>query len=270
MTPEESEALIEAVARGDVPFGDDGFAEALTAAHIRPADPRLPAPDLAGHVGMGAAGYVRRTAVGATIGLLALVGVAAAGTAGVVLLSSNDGDSEIVGGDELPPETTLVTTTTEAAPSDDDASEGESGDDESGGESDRERGDEIEGVDPSDGLDDEELELLCDAAVNHGEYVSAVARDKEGLEDGERRGSRVSEAAQSDCGKSDDDDDDAEDDGDDGPDDSDSEGRRPDHSDGPGNGNGKAKGHDKNGKRAVADDADDADDGAEDEAAAQP
>ena len=252
MTPEQSEALIEAVARGDVPVGDDGFAAALTAAHIRPADPKTPAPDLAGAPGMGAVGFVRRTAVGASFGLLALAGVATAGTAGVVLLSSNAGDAEVTVSDELPPATTLVTTTTEASQPADDEAEGDGG--ESDSDVDRERGDEIDGVDPSDGLDDAELELLCDAAVNHGEYVSAVARDTEGLEDGERRGDRVRAAAASACGK---DGDAADEDTDDSESTDDAEGseddgldRRPDHSDGPGNGSGKAKGHEKNGKSA--------------------
>ena len=240
LTPEESEALIEAVARGIVPDGDDGFAEALTAAHISPAAPKGAVPSLAGPGGMTTAGFMRRTAVGASVGLIALVGVAAAGTAGVVLLTSNDGESEVIDveeGEDAPVATTIAPTTTiaepEAAESEDDPEA-----------SDRERGDEIEGVDASDGLDDEELELLCDAAVNHGEYVSSVAKDKNGDDDGESRGERVSEAAQSDCGKNDD----ADESGDDDEDEAE-EGEGPSlHSDGPGNGNGKANGHSKNGK----------------------
>ena len=243
LTPEESEALIEAVARGIVPDGDDGFAEALTAAHISPAAPKGAVPSLAGPGGMTTAGFMRRTAVGASVGLIALVGVAAAGTAGVVLLTSNDGESEVIDveegeeGEDAPVATTIAPTTTiaepEAAESEDDPEA-----------PDRERGDEIEGVDASDGLDDEELELLCDAAVNHGEYVSSVAKDKNGDDDGESRRERVSEAAQSDCGKNDD-----ADESDDEDEDEAEEGEGPSlHSDGPGNGNGKANGHSKNGK----------------------
>lgn len=258
LTPEESEALIESVARGIVPDGDDGFAHALTAAHIRPGEPKTAAPSLAGAggTGMGAGGFMRRTAVGATIGLISLVGVAAAGTAGVVLFASNDSEAEIgeLGEeDEVPTETTITTTTTIAE------SEDEGGDDDGADNSDRERGDEIEGVDSSDGLDDEELALLCEASVNHGEYVSSVAKDKAGREEGESPGARVSEAARTDCGKSDTEDDDADDVDDEAEDDEDDEDvdddeedeegeGPPSHVDGPGNGQGKAKGHSKNGK----------------------
>ena len=50
MTPEESEALIEAIARGDVPV-DDEFAAAMSSIHIRPAEAvgQAPAVDAGVH-----------------------------------------------------------------------------------------------------------------------------------------------------------------------------------------------------------------------------
>jgi hypothetical protein len=56
-------------------------------------------------------------------------------------------------------------------------------------------------IDATDGLSDEELEVLCADAGSHGEYVSQVARDRVTETDG-NHGARVRDAAQSDCGKS--------------------------------------------------------------------
>lgn len=72
----------------------------------------------------------------------------------------------------------------------------------------------IDQVDGSDGLDEDELAVLCDEAANHGEYVSRVARD--GADDdavATNHGEFVREAAHSDCGKSDDGDGDGDADG---------------------------------------------------------
>jgi hypothetical protein len=60
-------------------------------------------------------------------------------------------------------------------------------------------------VDPSDGLSDEELAIICAEASNHGEAVSAVAHDKTKV--GAEHGAAVSAMAQSNCGKDGDDDD---------------------------------------------------------------
>lgn len=54
-------------------------------------------------------------------------------------------------------------------------------------------------VDPSDGLSDAELEIICAEASNHGEAVSAVAHDKTKV--GAEHGAAVSAMAQRDCGK---------------------------------------------------------------------
>ena len=62
---------------------------------------------------------------------------------------------------------------------------------------------EADSVDASDGLSEAELEILCDEASTHGEYVSAVARDR--VDESVPHGERVSEAAHTDCGKTDDD-----------------------------------------------------------------
>lgn len=266
LSPEDAESIIEAAAAGRTASADPELSAALGSLH----DPMPLASGEAPAVGSrlaGTARYARRTAAVAAIGVMSLVGVAAAGTAGIVLLADDDTEATI--GDDLDDDTpasttttstttstTTTTTTTTAAPVDevDDDDDDEAGDDE------RERGDEIEGVDASDGLDDDELEKLCEAAVNHGEYVSAVARDKETEVEG-ARGQRVSEAAQSDCGKVDDDED-GDDDGDDesgdddadDTDDEDGDDDGVDHTDGPGNnGNGKAKGHERNGKSGADD-----------------
>ena len=118
----------------------------------------------------------------------------------------------------------------------------------------------------------ETLDVLCpcdpgeeEAWENHGDYVSCVADVAKAL-DLPKRGKVVRAAAKSDCGKSegdesdeddadegdeDDADESDEDDADDDEsdeDDADEDDEDVDHTDGPGNGNGKAKGHERNGK----------------------
>lgn len=124
--------------------------------------------------------------------------------------------------------------------------------DEEGSLDEEESLDEVE-VDPSDGLSDEELEVLCESAGSHGEYVSQVARDRVTETDG-THGERVSEAAHSDCGKSDDDSGEEELQSEEGEaessraasselDEGDSDGPGQGNSRGQGNGNGKGRGH---------------------------
>jgi hypothetical protein len=62
--------------------------------------------------------------------------------------------------------------------------------------------------DDESGLSAEELEAICESASNHGEAVSAVAQDKSTV--GAAHGAAVSEMAQSDCGKTDENDDDTD------------------------------------------------------------
>ena len=62
----------------------------------------------------------------------------------------------------------------------------------------------VSDVDASDGLDSDELATLCENSANHGQYVSQVAKsspDEDRLGDYDRHGQWVSEAASSDCGK---------------------------------------------------------------------
>jgi hypothetical protein len=54
-------------------------------------------------------------------------------------------------------------------------------------------------LDDETGLSDGELEAICEAASNHGEAVSAVAKDKSTI--GREHGEAVSAMAKSDCGK---------------------------------------------------------------------
>ena len=267
-TPEDADQLLDAAARGGSIDGHTELSEALSELHAPLPPAAGGAPSLAaGGVG-GTGRFARRTAVAASLTVFSLVGVAAAGTAGIAILADDEPAviEDDLTADEVPAETTTTTTTIAAAddPADEivddpiapDVDDDEADDD--GDESDRERGDEIEGVDASDGLDDTELELICEAAVNHGEYVSSVARDKQ---EGADQGARVSEAAGTDCGKDDvddaddaddaddDDADDADDDADDADEDADDAGEADDDDrNGNGNGNGKAKGHEKNGK----------------------
>jgi hypothetical protein len=65
--------------------------------------------------------------------------------------------------------------------------------------------DEVDVVDPTETadpassiFDDPEVQAACDSAMTHGEFVSGVAHDRV---DGTNHGTRVSEAARSQCGK---------------------------------------------------------------------
>jgi hypothetical protein len=226
LSPEESEALVEAAARGEIVAGHGDVAEVLVGLHA-PLAAAAAAPTLATVGGDGVTRRIaRRTAVAASVAVLSLAGVAAAATGTLPLGEPADApEVEIVESDAA---VGTAAVSEEAVESGDD---GEKAD----------RHEPIEGVDPADGLDDEELEILCDAAVNHGHYVSSVARDKT-TEHGGNDGSRVSEAAQSDCGKTDDaEDTEAATD----VDEDDLDGDEDDEDDGPGIGSGRALGHDK-------------------------
>jgi hypothetical protein len=112
---------------------------------------------------------------------------------------------------------------------------------------------------PLDGMGVPYGDVACADAENHGEYVSGVARDSRVDDADGNRGSIVSEAAQTDCGKTDDDDesDDDESDSEDIEDDtSDDDDDRDDKSDDDdddrgnnGNGNGNNGNGNGNGKK---------------------
>lgn len=200
LSPEDAESIIEAAARGESVVGHGQLAEVLTALHAPiAAAPGAAAPTPATAGGDGVTRRIaRRTAVAASVAVLSLAGVAAAATGTLPLLEPPKVDDvgEVA---EADAESTDVDSgaAAESDHPDGDAEAVDEGTEEPG------RHDEIEGVDPTDGLDAEELELLCEAAVNHGHYVSNVAGDRQTEHDG-THGSRVSEAAESDCGKDDD------------------------------------------------------------------
>lgn len=219
ITPEQSEAIIEAAAGGGVHVEHAAVGELLTRLHA-PAAAAGDAPVLST---AGVAGRLaRRTALGASAALFALAGVAAAsGTVplldtepsappavevrvddAAVVADDADADADAVadvadvdgeaGGDEH--------TTGAQEPADETRAEVD-GDDVAASPGGRPV---IEGVDATDGLDDAELEVACAGVENHGHYVSMVARDKV-TETEDTHGRRVSEAARSDCGRGDDD-----------------------------------------------------------------
>ncbi len=233
----ESDAIIEAAANGTVTSEHGAIGEMLAGLHA-PGAASSPAPQLtlASHRVTGR--IARRTAVAATAAVLGLASVAAAATGTVTLLDSPDPEfaetfDTAAEDDEGSPEDDSA-----VAGGEDEHDEGETvGDDADADDVDKSDR-EIEGVDPSDGLDTEELELACEGALNHGHYVSLVARDKITEVDG-THGDRVSEAAGTDCGKSDDDD--ADDDGEESTG-TDDDGDDDDAAEGNGNGNGHAKG----------------------------
>jgi len=228
---EETEILIDAARRGAVPSTHGEVGEVLSALHTPAAPVSAEAPSLATVGGAGTTRRIaRRTAVAASAAVLSLAGMAAAATGtlpvGVfeeeVQVEVIEGAGKDLGDDAV--------STSEGGESE--VVEGVDVDDPDDG-----RHAPVEGVDPEDGLDDEELEILCDEAVNHGHYVSSVARDKTTEHDGSH-GARISESAGSECGKAPD----AE-----SADEAD-EADEPDETvgdDGPGNGNGQARGHDK-------------------------
>jgi len=236
---EESEAILDAASRGQAAEHHPVIGEMLTALHA-PGEALGSAPALA-VASDGITGRIaRRTAVAASAAVLGLASVAAAATGGATLLG-NDGPELGDTIDAVVEESGDDDTNDEAAS----ATDGEESARDEAGEREPHRG-EIDGVDPSDGLDDEELELACDAAENHGHYVSLVARDKVTEVDG-THGERVSEAAASDCGKSDDDESDDDSDDDESDDESDDDESDDDERPGNGRGNGhskaKGKGH---------------------------
>ena len=187
ITPEHSEEILRAAARGDVASVHLPIGEALIELHALPEMTTLTeAPAVAASEGARfTLRIARRTAVAAVVAMLGLAGVAAAATVGVELLVPSSVSPTFV-----PPVEEADEEARESVPVE-----------------------EIEGVDPSDGLDDEELTILCEAVDNHGQHVSSVARDKI-TEHDDNHGQRTREAAGSDCGRSDDDGD-----GDDGDDD---------------------------------------------------
>jgi hypothetical protein len=255
ISPEESEAIIDAAADGVTAGAHAPLGEMLTSLHA-PADALGSAPAISMASRNVTGRIARRTAVAASIAVLGLASVAAAATGTIDLLDPLLGDDgptfAAVADDEEEEEVPASTTTVE----EDDGDEAVGDDDEvlEGGDDTEPAGQraEIEGVDPSYGLSDEELTDLCFAAENHGHYVSSVARDKE-TETDETHGDRVSEAAHSDCGKdidaesvdveSGDDESDDDESDDDESDDDESDDDDDDESDGPGNGRGR--GHEK-------------------------
>ena len=270
ISPEESEAIIDAAADGVTASAHAPLGEMLTSLHA-PADALGSAPAISMASRNVTGRIARRTAVAASIAVLGLASVAAAATGTIDLLDPLLGDDgptfAAVADDEEEEEVPASTTTVdeddgdEAVGDDEEVVEGDDDAEPAGQRA------EIEGVNPSDGLNDEELERLCLASEKHGHYVSSVARDKETETDG-THGDRVSEAAHSDCGKdidaesdeaesdddesdddesdddeSDDDESDDDESDDDESDDDESDDGDDDESDGPGNGRGR--GHEK-------------------------
>lgn len=198
LTPEESEAIIEAAARGEVADIDALLGEMLVDLHDPAAEATHgAAPPLVTAGGDGLTGRIaRRTAIAATVAVLSLAGVAAATTVGFELLDSGGGDAPTLIVDEA--EDQVPPTIDDAAVSD-----SSTGAEDAPGASDSDvevnGPDPIEGVDPADTLDDVDVEILCDAAANHGEFASSAAKDRTTNTD-EAHGEGVSDAARSDCG----------------------------------------------------------------------
>lgn len=199
ISAEQSEAIIEAAACGQA-LEDGRHVGSLLAALHAPGKADGTAPVL--DVRSGFAGRVaRRSAVAASAAVLGLAGVAAAATGTVAPF--DDGPAPSVVEAEIDDAATdtgdeRVVAAEESSAAAESATELDEPDDadERGG-ADRP---EIDGVDPSDGLDDEELALACDGAENHGHYVSLVARDKLTEVEG-NHGERIRDAATSECGK---------------------------------------------------------------------
>ncbi len=198
ITPEEAEAIIDAAARGDVADVHTLVGETLADLHA-PATEVVDgaAPILISAGGDGfTARIARRTAIAASAAVLGLAGVAAATTVGFELLDTGGDDGPELIVEEIAPDIDTAAITDSSEGSEDGAVTPE-GDDAPAG-----RVESIEGVDPTDGLDDEELEILCDTATNRGDIASKVAKDKV-TESDDSPGRRVGEAAKSDCGEGD-------------------------------------------------------------------
>lgn len=270
----DAERIIEAAAAGESLADHEAVGGFLTSLHA-PAGPTEAlgsAPTLRGGGDGVVARLTRRTAVAASVAVLGVAGVAAAATGGVELLDPVLGDdAPVVIVEDVVEEEGGVEAGAEGEQSpDSDAAPEEIPEESDGGEgaeagSDRPHPrDPVEGVDLSDGLDETDLPALCAGAVNHGQYVSTIARHwTPGPE--ETRGDVVSRAAHEDCPSKDDgeaeepaaDDDEVAPEGDiEAPDEED--GDRPgngrgnanahghDRSDDAGRGNGRALGHAKN------------------------
>ncbi len=201
ITPEEGEAIVDAAARGEVTDLHPSIGSTLADLHTPVGSAALGvAPTLATAGGDGRTRRIaRRSAVAASAALLGVTGVAAAATGGFDLLDPRSEPPAVV-------ETVVVPA---AVATDQDGSAGDDAEPAAAGEGEEapegaveDPPPEVEGVDPSDGLDADELELLCAAVTEHGEYVSAVARDRK-TESDDAHGTRVNESAASDCGKED-------------------------------------------------------------------
>ena len=195
----DTEQIIEAA--------QEGRSVGPVGAHLvglhRPSEPAGAAPSIAAPSATGR--LVRRTAVASAAALMALGGVAAAAGGTDVLDPVFGSDDPVVVVDDLveagPEDDGSPDDGNETelprAPEQDAVSAVEPGEDDVDANADADA-DEM-AVDPTDGLDKIELEILCGGATNHGEYVSAVARDRVG--DGEgSHGERVREAAKRECG----------------------------------------------------------------------
>lgn len=258
ITPSDSERIIEAAAAGRETDTHGGVSRVLTSLHAGGAT-----DDSAPVIGLPrrrAAGRVaRRTAVAATAAVLGVASMAAA-ESGVFDPILPGPDPVVALADDEPEDAPeIAEATDEQAPIVEESPAAEDGDgpetttDEPVETAERPRGPEvdIDGVDPSDGVDDAELEIACAAVGNHGEYVRLVARDRLTEHDG-THGDRVSEAAATDCGKPDaddpdDDDEDAGDADDAADDDADADDDDGDEDDT--RGPGKGKGHEKSNGR---------------------
>ncbi|MDW3217214.1 MAG: hypothetical protein R8F63_01265 [Acidimicrobiales bacterium] len=240
ITLPKSEAIIDAGATGATVPGHEELGQVFAALHA-PGEETVAAPDVA--VRTGAVRRVaRRTAVAATAAVLGVAGMAAA-ESGVLdsVLPGPDPVVEIADGAQQEGGEPEAVATADDDDHDAPAEGAPASAEPKGHEV------EIEGVDTSDGVDDEELAIACDGVGNHGEYVRLVARDKLTEHDG-THGDRVSEAASSDCGKpesgdTDDGDENEAETDDDEADEADDEADEADEADEVAPGNGKAKGH---------------------------
>ena len=213
--PFTAERIIDAAATGGTVDGFEDLVQLLSDLHepLAESEPTGSLPPAAVVAPVGAAsisGLTRRVAVGAAVVVLTLGGVAAAVSGTPRLFdpifgsaSSENSQPDSSDGDGNAPD--QDTGSSAAADSEFSVVAGDLPAAEGADDDESEPG----SVDASDGLSEEELVTLCIEASTHGEYVSAVARDR--VDESVPHGERVSEAAHTDCGKTDDADEDPED-----------------------------------------------------------
>ena len=209
--PFTAERIIDAAATGGTVDGFEDLVQLLSKLHepLAESEPTgsLPPAAVVAPVGAASIGWLtRRVAVGASVVVLTLGGVAAAVTGPSTLfepiLSFAQSDDSQTGSD-----TAMTAQDQDTGP----PAAGDSVFSVAVDDLEVPGGEQLDSdsVDASDGLSEDELMILCDEATTHGEYVSAVARDR--VNETVPHGERVSEAAHTECGKTDDADEDPED-----------------------------------------------------------